>query len=31
MLSKHQLMIADYFNIPIDHIKKLVPNFFDKK
>ena len=31
MLSKYQLMIADYYNFPIDHIKKLVPNFSDKK
>ena len=31
MLSKHQLMIADLYNIPIGDVKKLVPNFFDKE
>ena len=31
MLSDYQLKIADHHNIPIGNIKKLVPNFFDKK
>ena len=31
MLSKHQLMIADFYNIPIGNVKKLVLNFFDKE
>ena len=31
MLSKDQLKIVDLFNIPIDIVKKLVPNFFDKE
>ena len=30
MLSRYQLKIADLYNIPIDNVKKLVPNFFDK-
>ena len=29
MLSEYQLKIADLYNIPIDNVKKLVPNFFD--
>ena len=29
MLSKYQLRIADFYNIPIGTVKKLVPNFFD--
>ena len=29
MLSDYQLKIADLYNIPIDNVKKLVPNFFD--
>ena len=29
-LSKYQLMIFVFYNIPIGNIKKLVPNFFDK-
>ena len=24
-------MIADFYNIPIDNVKKLVPNIFDKE
>ena len=31
MLSEYQLKIADLYNIPIANVKKLVPNFFDKK
>ena len=31
MLFKYQLVIADFYNIPIGNVKKLVPNFFDKK
>ena len=31
MLSDYQLKIADHYNIPIDSVKKLVPNFFDKE
>ena len=31
MLSEYQLKIADRYNIPIDHVKKLMPNFFDKE
>ena len=31
MLSKDQLMIADFYNIPISNITKLVPNFIDKE
>ena len=31
MLSKNQLKIIDLYNIPIDTVKKLVPNFFDKE
>ena len=31
MLSKDQLKIVDLYNIPIDIVKKLVPNFFDKE
>ena len=31
MLSEHQLMIADLYNIPIGDVKKFVPNFFDKE
>ena len=30
MLSDYQLKIADLYNIPIDNVKKLVPNFFEK-
>ena len=30
MLSESQLKIADLYNIPIENVKKLVPNFFDK-
>ena len=31
MLSNYQLKIADFYNIPIDNFKKLVPNFFNKE
>ena len=31
MVSHYQLKIADFYNIPISNVKKLVPNFFDKK
>ena len=31
MLSEYQLKIANLYNIPIVNVKKLVPNFFDKK
>ena len=31
MLSKYQLLIADFHNISISNVKKLVPNFFDKE
>ena len=31
MFSSYHLMIADFYNIPIVNVKKLVPNFFDKK
>ena len=31
MLSEYKLNIADLCNISIDNVKKLVPNFFDKK
>ena len=31
ILSNYQLKIADFCNIPIDTVKKLVPNFFDKE
>ena len=31
MLSEYQLKITDLYNIPIGNVKKLVPNFFDKK
>ena len=30
MLSNNQLKIADFYNIPIGNVTKLVPNFFDK-
>ena len=30
MLSKCQFIIADFYNIPIVNVKKLVPNFSDK-
>ena len=30
-LSKYQIMIADFFRIPIAYIKKLAPNFFHKE
>ena len=31
MLSSYQLMIADFYNIPICTIKKFVPYFFDEE
>ena len=31
MLCKYQILIADFHNIPIGNVKKLVPNFFDKE
>ena len=31
ILSKYQLMIADFYNIPIRNVKKLVSNFFGKE
>ena len=31
MFSKYQLINADLYSIPIGNVKKLVPNFFDKK
>ena len=31
MLSDYQLKISNLYNAPFDNIKKLVPNFFDKK
>ena len=30
-MSEYQSKIADFYNIPIDNLKKLVPNYFDKK
>ena len=30
-MSKYQLVIADFHNIPIVNVKKLVPKFFDKE
>ena len=29
MLSKHKLMISDFYNIPFGHVKKITPNFID--
>ena len=31
MLPEYQLKIADLYNIPIDNVKKIVPNFSDKE
>ena len=31
MLSKYQLLNADFYNNFISNVKKLVPNFFDKE
>ena len=31
ILSKYQLMIADFYNIPIRNVKKLVSNSFGKE
>ena len=31
MLSDYQLKTADLYNIPIDNVKKLVPNVSDKE
>ena len=30
-MSKYQLMILDYYNSPINNVKKLMLNFFDKE
>ena len=30
-MSKYQLLIADFYEIPIGNFKKLVSNFYDKK
>ena len=30
-MSEYQLKIADLYNTPIDNVKKLMPNFFDKE
>ena len=30
ILSKYELKISDFYNIPIGNVKNLVPNFFDK-
>ena len=31
MLSSYQLKIADFYNVSIRNVKKLVPNLFDKE
>ena len=31
MLPQHKLKTTDLYNIPIDNVKKLVPNFFDQE
>ena len=31
MLSNYQLQIADFYDIPIGNVTKLVPNFFVKE
>ena len=31
MFSSYQLKVADFYNIPIDNVNKLVFNFFDKE
>ena len=31
ILSSYQLKIAEFYNVPIDNVKKLVPNCFDKE
>ena len=31
ILAQYHLKIADLYNIPIDNVKKLVPQFFDKE
>ena len=31
MLSKYQLFIADFHNIPVSNVKKFVPNFLVKE
>ena len=31
MLSNYQIKIADFYNIPIGNVKKMVPNFFYKE
>ena len=30
-MSDYQLIIADFYNIPIGNVKQLVPNFFDRE
>ena len=30
-MPKYQLMILDYYNSPINNVKKLMLNFFDKE
>ena len=30
-IIEYQLQVADLYNIPIDNVKKLVPNAFDKE
>ena len=30
-MSKYQILITDFYNIPIVNVIKLVPNFFDKE
>ena len=31
MLSNYQIKITDFYKIPIDNVKKLVPKCFDKE
>ena len=31
MLSSYELKIADFYNVPIGNVKKLVPKFFHKE
>ena len=31
ILSSYQLKIAEFYNIPIGNVKKLVPNCFDRE
>ena len=30
-MSSHQSKIADFYNVPIGNVQKLLPNFFDKE